>query len=49
MKPAVQLFRHNLHGILDTAIRQSNAQYDEEDMLNRLDIKILEVPIVHRI
>jgi hypothetical protein len=25
------------------AITQSNAQYDEEEVLNRLDIKLLEV------
>ncbi|TPX34499.1 hypothetical protein SmJEL517_g02787 [Synchytrium microbalum] len=42
-KPASTLYRHNLTGTLEAAIRLSNAQYDDVDVLKRLDVKILEV------
>ncbi|KAI7867946.1 Spc98 family-domain-containing protein [Spinellus fusiger] len=41
--PATSLFRHNLTGILETAIRASNAQYDENEILNRLDVRLLQI------
>eukprot|EP00943_MAST-04B_sp_MAST-4B-sp1_P002977 g2977.t1 len=40
-KPASRLFRHNLLGLLDGAVRASNAQYDDEETLERLDVKLL--------
>ena len=40
-KPASRLFRHNLLGVLDGAVRASNAQYDDEETLQRLDVKLL--------
>ncbi|ORX55582.1 hypothetical protein DM01DRAFT_1334976 [Hesseltinella vesiculosa] len=42
-RPASSLFRHNLTGVLETAIRASNAQYDDPAMLNRLDVRLLEI------
>ncbi|KAI9480921.1 MAG: Spc98 family-domain-containing protein [Benjaminiella poitrasii] len=42
-KPANTLFRHNLTGILETAIRSSDAQYDDPTVLNRLDVRLLEI------
>ncbi|KAG1151790.1 hypothetical protein G6F37_003138 [Rhizopus arrhizus] len=42
-KPATTLFRHNLTGVLETTIRSSNAQYDEPEILNRLDVRLLEI------
>ncbi|KAI8333505.1 Spc98 family-domain-containing protein [Choanephora cucurbitarum] len=42
-KPANTLFRHNLTGILETAVRSSNAQYDDPEVLNRLDVRLLEI------
>ncbi|KAI7848139.1 Spc98 family-domain-containing protein [Circinella umbellata] len=42
-RPANTLFRHNLTGVLETAIRASNAQYDDPEILNRLDVRLLEV------
>ena len=36
------IFKHNLLGLLETAIRSSNAQYHNSEILNRLDIKLLE-------
>ncbi|KAI9275027.1 Spc98 family-domain-containing protein [Helicostylum pulchrum] len=42
-KPATTLLRHNLTGILETAVRSSNAQYDDPEILNRLDVRILEI------
>lgn len=42
-KPANTLFRHNLTGILETAIRSCNAQYDDPAILNRLDVRLLEI------
>jgi gamma-tubulin complex component 3 len=42
-KPASQLYRHNLLGLLDTAVRASNAQYDDEEVLQRLDLNLYPV------
>jgi gamma-tubulin complex component 3 len=41
-KPAISLYRHHLTSDLETAIRGSNAQYDNPDILRRLDARILE-------
>ncbi|KAK2147394.1 hypothetical protein LSH36_555g02025 [Paralvinella palmiformis] len=42
-KPPQMLFLHNLTSILETAIRGTNAQYDDIDILRRLDVRLLEV------
>ncbi|ORZ25249.1 gamma-tubulin complex component protein [Absidia repens] len=42
-RPATTLFRHNLTGVLETAIRASNAQFDDPAILNRLDVRLLEI------
>ncbi|XP_033637490.1 gamma-tubulin complex component 3 homolog isoform X1 [Asterias rubens] len=42
-KPANQLYLHNLTGMLETAIRATNAQYDDIDILNRVDVRLLEL------
>ncbi|KAL4219924.1 Gamma-tubulin complex component 3 [Mactra antiquata] len=42
-KPASTLYLHNLTGILETAIRGTNAQFDDLDILKRLDVRLLEV------
>ncbi|KAI8367323.1 Spc98 family-domain-containing protein [Blakeslea trispora] len=42
-KSANTLFRHNLTGILEAAVRSSNAQYDDPEVLNRLDVRLLEI------
>lgn len=42
-KPATNLYLHNLTGILETAIRGTNAQFDDSDILKRLDVRLLEV------
>jgi hypothetical protein len=42
-KPAKALFRHNLTGTMESAIRGSNAQYDNPDVLRRLDVRLMEV------
>lgn len=41
-RPARVLFRHNLTGVLESAIRSSNSQFDDADILRRLDIDLLE-------
>nr|KAJ3421485.1 Gamma-tubulin complex component 3 [Polyrhizophydium stewartii] len=41
-KPASTIYRHNLTGTLESAIRSSNAQYDNPDILKRLDVRLLE-------
>lgn len=41
-RPANSLFRHNLTASLETAIRGSNAQHDDSEILRRLDARILE-------
>uniref|UniRef100_A0A8C7YE12 Tubulin gamma complex component 3 n=1 Tax=Oryzias sinensis TaxID=183150 RepID=A0A8C7YE12_9TELE len=42
-RPATTLYQHNLTGILETAIRATNAQYDNAEILKRLDVRLLEV------
>lgn len=42
-KPANTLYPHNLTGILEAAIRATNAQFDDSDILDRLDVKMMEV------
>ncbi|KAJ3220475.1 Gamma-tubulin complex component 3 [Clydaea vesicula] len=39
-KSAKLLFRHNLTGTLESAIRSSNAQYEDPDILSKLDIEL---------
>jgi len=38
---AVGLYRHNLTGSLEAAIRASNAQYDDSNILKHLDVRLL--------
>lgn len=47
-KPAGNLYLHNLTGILETAIRATNAQFDDSDILKRLDVRLLEVSFIYR-
>ena len=42
-QPATQLFPHNLAGILETAVRGTNTQYEQQDVLERLDVRLLEI------
>lgn len=42
-KPASTLYLHNLTGILETAIRATNAQYDSSEALKRLDVRLLDL------
>lgn len=37
------IYLHNLSGVLETAIRATNAQFEEPDILKRLDVRLLEV------
>lgn len=41
-KPANTLYPHNLTGILEAAIRATNAQFDDSDILDRLDVKMMK-------
>ncbi|KAL4399368.1 Microtubule-nucleating Tub4p (gamma-tubulin) complex component [Malassezia pachydermatis] len=41
-RPASTLYQHNLSAALETAIRASNAQYEDPDILRRLDARSLE-------
>mmetsp|Transcript_4030 Transcript_4030/g.4652 ORF Transcript_4030/g.4652 Transcript_4030/m.4652 type:complete len:412 (-) Transcript_4030:165-1400(-) len=41
-KPASQIYRHHLNQQLETAVRASNAQYEAEGILERLDVCIME-------
>lgn len=41
-KPANSLYRHHLTSDLETAIRGSNAQHEDPDILRRLDARITE-------
>eukprot|EP01017_Pseudomicrothorax_dubius_P031064 TRINITY_DN3927_c0_g2_i1.p1 TRINITY_DN3927_c0_g2~~TRINITY_DN3927_c0_g2_i1.p1 ORF type:complete len:778 (-),score=173.88 TRINITY_DN3927_c0_g2_i1:54-2387(-) len=40
-KSATQLYKHSLQGILETAIRGSNAQFHPPEAQERLDVKLL--------
>ena len=40
-EPASQLFRHSLLPFLETAVRTSNAQYDDHEILSRLDVRLM--------
>jgi gamma-tubulin complex component 3 len=42
IKPATLLYPHNLSSILESAIRVTNAQFEDADILNRLDVRLLE-------
>nr|VZI35997.1 unnamed protein product [Spirometra erinaceieuropaei] len=41
--PATGIHRHHLSEILETAIRGTNAQYEEPEILQRLDVQLLEL------
>ncbi|CAH2223483.1 gamma-tubulin complex component 3 isoform X1 [Pelobates cultripes] len=43
IRPATTLYQHNLTGILETAVRATNAQFDNPEILKRLDVRLLEV------
>lgn len=42
-QPATTLYPHNLAGSLETAIRATNAQYEEPEILERLDVRLWNV------
>lgn len=42
-QPAGSLYRHVLTGQLENAVRGSNAQYDDEEVLHRLDAQVMEL------
>uniref|UniRef100_UPI00358EC143 gamma-tubulin complex component 3 isoform X2 n=1 Tax=Myxine glutinosa TaxID=7769 RepID=UPI00358EC143 len=43
LRPATSLYQHNLTGILETAVRATNAQFDSTDVLRRVDVRLFEV------
>merc|ERR1719412_423211 len=42
-RPATPLYPHNLAGTLETAIRATNAQFEDQEILDRLDVRLLDV------
>eukprot|EP00118_Oscarella_pearsei_P015761 m.144765 g.144765 ORF g.144765 m.144765 type:complete len:863 (+) comp38407_c1_seq3:451-3039(+) len=40
---ASHLHHHNLTGTLESAVRATNAQFDDPDILQRLDVRVLEL------
>jgi gamma-tubulin complex component 3 len=40
-KPAKEIYKHNLMGVLEAAIRASNVQYEDPAILDRLGVKLL--------
>ena len=42
-QPTTSLYPHNLAGILETAIRATNAQFEDPDILDRLDVRLLDI------
>lgn len=43
-KPASECRFHNILAVLDNAMRSTNAQFDEPDVTNRLDCRLMESP-----
>lgn len=41
-KKAKDIYGHTVSAILESAVRETNAQYEEEDTLNRLNVTLLE-------
>lgn len=41
-RPAKELMRHDLHSIMCTALRSSCAQFDDQEVLDNLDVKLLD-------
>lgn len=41
-KRALQLYRHNLTGLLEGALRSSNAQFEGAEVLDRVSVRLLE-------
>lgn len=44
-RPGKNLYIHNLTGILESAIRATNAQYHNPEVLQRLDVRLFEVAL----
>ncbi|XP_048454377.1 gamma-tubulin complex component 3 [Rhincodon typus] len=44
-RSASTLYQHNLTGILETAVRATNAQFDSPEILKRLDVRLLETEL----
>ncbi|KAF5398523.1 Gamma-tubulin complex component [Paragonimus heterotremus] len=42
-KPATQILAHRLSGVLESAIRTTNAQYEQPEILQRLDVRLLDM------
>ncbi|CAI2727258.1 unnamed protein product [Schistosoma spindalis] len=42
-KPCSQILLSRLSGILETAIRDTNAQYEQPEILQRLDVRLLDI------
>lgn len=42
-RPAGQLYRHNLNGLVEAAVRATNAQFEDQDVQSRLNIRLLEI------
>uniref|UniRef100_A0A1I8N3G9 Uncharacterized protein n=1 Tax=Musca domestica TaxID=7370 RepID=A0A1I8N3G9_MUSDO len=40
-KPAKELYSYDLSSIMDAAIRSTNAQYDDPEILNHLDVRLM--------
>lgn len=43
-KPASECRFHNILSVLESAMRSTNAQFDEPDVTNRLDCRLMEAP-----
>lgn len=41
-KSATVVYHHNLVAIMETAIRQTNAQFEDADIIDRVCVKLLE-------
>lgn len=40
-RPAKELYSYELSSILDAALRSTNAQYDDAEILNNLDVRLM--------
>lgn len=45
-RPGQQLYQHTLAAYLESAVRTTSAQHDDKEILERLDVRCLEVHIL---
>ncbi|KFM62939.1 Gamma-tubulin complex component 3, partial [Stegodyphus mimosarum] len=45
-KPVKNVYIHNITGVLESAIRATNAQFHNPEVLQRLDVRLLDISVI---